>query len=108
MLPQVEFPRFSLWLVLSSEEGKASAEEENAVTAFLELHLDLYAEAEHLGWEEQRRIEGWVYAPPPKDNEKRTQPLLVPYSEYRRPKRKRTAARSGITKSTHETGASRS
>ena len=26
-------------------------------------------------------MEGWTYGPPPKDNEKRTHPLLVPYSE---------------------------
>jgi hypothetical protein len=26
-------------------------------------------------------MEGWIYGPPPKDNEKRTQPLLIPYFE---------------------------
>jgi hypothetical protein len=62
------------------EEGKASPEEENTVTPLLRSHLELYAEAEHLGWEEQKRMEGWVYGPT-KDNEKRTHPLLVPYSE---------------------------
>ncbi len=63
------------------EEGKASLEEEKAVGAFLELHIDLLAEAEHQGWEEQKRMEGWVYGPSPKDNEKRTHPLFVQYSE---------------------------
>ena len=63
------------------EEGKASPEEENAVRASLELHLESYAETEHLGWEEQKRMEGWVYGPPPKDGIKRTHPLLVPYAE---------------------------
>ena len=63
------------------EEGAASVQEEKAVSEFLELHIELLAEAEHQGWEEQKRMEGWVYGPPPKDNEKRTHPLLVPYSE---------------------------
>ncbi len=62
-------------------EGQAPAEEEKAVQAFLELHVELLAEAEHQGWEEQKRMEGWVYGPPPKNNEKRTQPFLVPYGE---------------------------
>jgi len=26
-------------------------------------------------------MEGWVYGPPPKDTDKRTHPLLIPYSE---------------------------
>jgi hypothetical protein len=63
------------------EEGKSSPEEEEKVRVFLESNIDFLAEAEHLGWEEQKRMEGWVYGPPPRDHEKRTHPLFVPYSE---------------------------
>jgi len=63
------------------ENGDASTEEEQAVSAFLEANLEFLAEAEHKGWEEQKRMEGWVYGPAPRDNEKRAHPLLIPYSE---------------------------
>jgi hypothetical protein len=62
------------------DPGKASAPEEKAVAKFLEHHLELLAEAEHDGWADQRQIEGWTYASK-RDNDKRTHPLLVPYSE---------------------------
>lgn len=63
------------------EQGAATDEEDAKVGEFLKQHLELLAEAEHQGWEEQKRMEGWIYGPPPKDNDKRTHPLLVPYSE---------------------------
>jgi hypothetical protein len=63
------------------EEGIATEDEDKAVAAFLGTNLEFLAEAEHKGWEEQKRMEGWIYGPPPKDNEKRTQPLLIPYFE---------------------------
>ena len=63
------------------EEGAASDEEAKAVKAFLESNLEFLAEAEHQGWGEQKRMEGWTYGPPPKDSEKRTHPLLCPYSD---------------------------
>ena len=63
------------------EQGAATDDEDAKVGDFLEQHLELLAEAEHQGWEEQKRMEGWTYGPPPKDNDKRTHPLLVPYSE---------------------------
>jgi len=63
------------------EHGVASAQEEKDVTAFLEQNLDALAEAEHDGWADQRRIEGWTCAPPPRDDIKRTHPLLVSYAE---------------------------
>ena len=63
------------------ESGTASDEEEKPVCEFLTAHLELLAEAEHRGWEDQKRMEGWVYGLPPKDNDKRTHPLLIPYSE---------------------------
>jgi hypothetical protein len=62
------------------EEGEATSEEEKAVSGFLTRYLVFLAEEEHKGWEEQKRTEGWTYAPQ-RDNTNRTQPLLVPYSE---------------------------
>lgn len=63
------------------EQGNASKEEEEAaVEALLKVNLEFLAEAEHQGWEEQKRMEGWVYDKE-WNEEKRTQPLFVPYSE---------------------------
>ncbi|MGO4882322.1 MAG: RyR domain-containing protein [Bryobacteraceae bacterium] len=63
------------------EQGAASDEEDANVGTFLKQNQEFLAEAEHQGWEEQKRMEGWTYGPPPRDNAKRTHPLLVPYSE---------------------------
>jgi hypothetical protein len=63
------------------EQGAATDEEDAEVGDFLKQRLEFLAEAEHQGWDEQKRMEGWTYGPPPKDNDKRTHPLLVPYSE---------------------------
>jgi len=61
--------------------GTASEIEEKDVYAFLEKNKETLAEVEHDGWADQRRLEGWTYAQPPRDNIKRTHPLLVPYAE---------------------------
>jgi hypothetical protein len=63
------------------EQGAATDGEDAKVRDFLEQNLEFLAEAEHQGWEEQKRMEGWTYGPPPKDNAKRTHPLLIPYFE---------------------------
>jgi hypothetical protein len=63
------------------EPGAATAEEDAKVADFLKQNLEFLAEAEHQGWEEQKRMEGWTYGPPPKDNDKRTHPLLISYSD---------------------------
>ena len=63
------------------EEGDASKAEDTAVARFIRSHLELLAEAEHQGWELQKRMEGWVYGPPPKDSKKRTHPLFGAYSD---------------------------
>jgi len=63
------------------EQGAATDEEDAKVGTFLKQHLEFLAEAEHQGWEEQKRTEGWTYGPSPKDDAKRTHPLLIPYSE---------------------------
>jgi hypothetical protein len=63
------------------EPGEATEEEDAKIGDFLKQYLELLAEAEHHGWEEQKRTEGWTFGPPPKDNDKRTHPLLIPYAE---------------------------
>lgn len=42
--------------------------------------VELMAEAEHRGWEESRRIEGWSYWRS-RNNPARRHPLLRPYKE---------------------------
>jgi hypothetical protein len=66
-------------LLLTS--GSATDTEEKGVYEFLEKNKEPLAEAEHDGWADQRRLEGWTYAPPRRDNIKRTHPLLVPYDD---------------------------
>jgi hypothetical protein len=77
------------------EEGTASDKEEKAVEEFLKSNLEFLAEAEHQGWGEQKRMEGWTYGPPPKDPEKRTHPLLISYPEL--PKKEKDKDRRTIT-----------
>ena len=60
---------------LALEEGTDTATEVNKV---LEDKLELMAEAEHGGWEEQKRIDGWTYSPYRVDAALRHD-LLVPY-----------------------------
>jgi hypothetical protein len=62
------------------EDGLASDDDENQVKQALEEKLELLAEAEHMGWDEQTRLEGWVYGPL-WDDKKKTHNLLIPYSE---------------------------
>jgi hypothetical protein len=62
------------------EPGEATAEENAKVQDFLKQHLELLSEAEHKGWEEQRRTEGWTFGKP-RDNKLRLHDLLLPYLE---------------------------
>jgi hypothetical protein len=62
------------------EKGTATVAEEEQIEQKLNDHLELLAEAEHMGWDEQTRLEGWV--PGPDYNEgKKIHHLLVPYEE---------------------------
>jgi hypothetical protein len=75
-------------------EGKAMVEEEKAVSTFLKKHEEVLAQAEHDGWADQKRMEGWTYAPQ-RSNIERTHNLLVPYSdlpEEQKDKDRRTIA----------------
>lgn len=62
------------------EPGDASEQEHQIVDDFLMANLEFLAEAEHQGWEQQRRTEGWTHGPE-RDNDRRVHPLLRPYAE---------------------------
>lgn len=42
--------------------------------------VETLAEMEHSRWNWQKLLQGWIYAPPPKDLEKKTTPHLVPWA----------------------------
>lgn len=60
--------------------GQATPDQEAKIRDFLENNKEFLAAAEHEGWMDQRRMEGWTYAPV-RDNAAREHPLLVPYAE---------------------------
>lgn len=43
--------------------------------------IELMAEMEHARWYAERVAEGWTYAPPPKDERRKTSPYLVPWKD---------------------------
>ena len=61
-------------------EGAATKREEAAVVSFLDEHKETLAEAEHDGWADQQRLEGWSPGDV-RDDEARVHDLLVPYAE---------------------------
>jgi hypothetical protein len=62
------------------EKGTTTVDEEEQVEQKLKEKIELLAEAEHVGWDEQARLEGWV--PGFDFNEgKKIHHLLVPYDE---------------------------
>ena len=70
-----------LELVGLSVEKDVSVEGTTAeVQQVIERHIELLAEAEHDGWMEHKRRNGWVYAER-RDREKRHHPSLRPYRE---------------------------
>ncbi len=60
--------------------GAATAEEEKAVRAHIEHHLDLLADGEHEGWMDDRRANGWRFGKH-RDNSKKLHNCLVPYGK---------------------------
>lgn len=65
---------------LKIERGQATAEEWQRVSQHLEHHLELLAEAEHVGWMADRRDAGFRYGAT-RDNKLLVHPLLVPYDD---------------------------
>lgn len=75
-------------------EGQATPAEEEAVCAFLKNHLEILAQAEHDGWADQKRVEGW-WLDPNDDRKARGNKLLVEYPdlpEEQKDKDRRTIA----------------
>jgi hypothetical protein len=62
------------------EKGIATADEEKQLKQKLKEKMELLAEAEHMGWDEQARMAGWVYGPA-WDEAKKTHNLLIPYAD---------------------------
>jgi len=54
---------------------------ESASFEFLPEEVEQLAEMEHRRWCEERRQQGWSYAPGPKNIKKKTTPYLVPWEE---------------------------
>lgn len=54
---------------------------EAASFKFLPEEIELLAEMEHERWCEERKLNGWLYKPGPKDIKKKTSPYLVPWEE---------------------------
>ena len=48
---------------------------------FTPEEIERMARLEHKRWVEERRMNGWTYAPAPKNIKKKTTPYLVPWEE---------------------------
>jgi hypothetical protein len=73
------------------KKGTATANEETLVKQKLLEKIDLLAEAEHLGWDEQSHLDDWVYGPK-FDEEKKIHNLLVSYDELPEVEKKKDRA----------------
>ncbi len=69
-------------------EGSATKAEENRVRRLLEEKLEPLAEAEHMGWDEHLRLEGWTLGTP-RNDAKKIHDLLIPYAELPEDERKK-------------------
>lgn len=67
---------------LRLEPGLATQEQEAAILAHMELHVELLAEAEHEGWMVQQLSEGWRHGRV-RDDQQRFHECLIPYHELR-------------------------
>jgi len=67
---------------LRLEKGKTNPEEEQAVRQHIEYHLDLLANAEHMGWMQWYFDNGWTYHAVRNDKQMRHN-CLVPYTKLK-------------------------
>ena len=66
----------------------ATREQETAVRAHLQLHIELLAEEEHEGWRAHLDSEGWRHGQV-RDDKQRLHDCLIPYCELREIDRKK-------------------
>jgi hypothetical protein len=76
-------PRVLALAGLELADGTAAANQETAVKAHIERHVDALAEGEHDGFMDERRNSGWRYAQI-RDDAKRLHNCLRPYPELSR------------------------
>ncbi|MGD0506941.1 MAG: RyR domain-containing protein [Terriglobales bacterium] len=76
----VRIPEILAWAGYVLEEGLATEDEEKEIKQFLKSNREFLAEAEHMGWDEQARLDDWEYGPE-KIDQKKIHNLLIPYSE---------------------------
>ncbi len=62
------------------QPGESTPSEEQEIADRLHRNIETLANAEHLGWMEERLIEGWSYGAQ-RDNDARKHHLLVPYAD---------------------------
>jgi hypothetical protein len=62
------------------QPGESTPSEEQEIADRLQRNMEALANAEHLGWMEQRLIAGWSYGPQRDDNSRKHH-LLVPYAD---------------------------
>jgi hypothetical protein len=67
---------------LRLEAGLATRDQETAVRAHLQLHIELLAEEEHEGWMAHLDSEGWKHSQI-RDDKHRLHDCLIPYCELR-------------------------
>jgi hypothetical protein len=75
------------------EDGEAGLSAADQLRAQLEQNMERLAEAEHDGWMEQRRRDGWRYAET-RDDSRKLHPAMVPYAEL--PEREKGKDRNSV------------
>jgi hypothetical protein len=62
-------------------QGVPQRDPRPGIDRFDEAEIDVMARMEHDRWNAERWLEGWSYAPPPKNESLRTSPHLVPWKD---------------------------
>ena len=74
----MRMPEILALVGLRLEDGTNSQDEDALIRKVIEDNIEKLAEAEHGGWEEHKRMEGWTYGEP-RLNAARKHDLLKPY-----------------------------